>query len=73
MRSGSAEARRHHELREEASCGAEVSPLHENGAAGPGGCQQRRPIPEGDQPEGAFTKNCRQEVMLVQQGFIITE
>lgn len=67
MRSGSAEARRHHELREDSGgCGgAEAAPQQEDGAAGPAGCQQRRPIPEGDQPEGTFTQNCRQEAMLV--------
>lgn len=71
MRSGSAEARRHHELREDASRDADVSPLHKHRAAGPGGCQQRCSIPEGDQPEGAFTKNCRQEAMLVQQRLLL--
>lgn len=70
MRSGSAEARRHHELREDSggSGGAEVAPQQEHRPAGPAGRQQRRSIPEGDQPEGTFTQNYRQEAMLVQLG-----
>ncbi len=67
--SGSAEARRYHELWEDSrSCsGADVASVQEHRAAGPAGCQQRRPIPEGDQPKGTFTQNCTQEAMLVQQ------
>lgn len=71
--SGSAEARRHHELREDTGgCGgAEVAPQQEHGATGPAGCQQRCPIPEGDQSEGTFTQNCRREAMLVQQWLLL--
>ena len=44
-----------------------VGPLQEHRATGTAGCQQCGPIPEGDQPEGTFTQNCRQESMLGHQ------
>lgn len=57
VRSSSAEARRHHELRDDA--GADVASLQERRAAGPAGCQQHRPVPEGEESEGTFTQNCK--------------
>lgn len=61
MRSHSAEAQRHHELWQDpwGCAGAE-----EHRATGSVSCQQRCSIPEGDQPEGAFTQNCKQEDVL---------
>lgn len=58
----SAKSWRHHELWEDTGGGggnAEVASQQEHGAARPASCHQRRPIPEGDQPEGTFTQNCR--------------
>lgn len=69
MGSGSAEARSHHELWEEAGGvrGADVAPLQEHKATWLAGCHQGRPIPEGEKPEGTFTQNCRQVTVLVQR------
>lgn len=60
MRSGSAEARRHHELQQDASSGGEVALLQKHKTTGPTGCQHRT-ISEADESEGTFTQNCRQE------------
>jgi len=62
VRAGSAEAWRHHKLHQDSGAGgAEVSALQEHGAAGAAGRQQRGAVPEGGQPEGTFTQNCRRE------------
>lgn len=62
MRTGSAEAGGHHELRQDSGHGAGAE---EHGAAGAVGRQKCGPVPEGDQPERSFPQNCRQRVVLV--------
>lgn len=62
VRAGPAEARGHHEPRQDSRGGAGAE---EHGAAGAVGCQKSGPIPEGDQPERAFPQNCRRDVVLV--------
>lgn len=62
MRTGSAEARRHHELRQDSRNGAGAE---EHGPTGAVDCNKCRPVPEGDQPEWTFSQNCRQEELLV--------
>lgn len=60
VRTGSAEARRHHELGQDSGDGAGAQ---EHRAAGAVGRQKHRPVPEGDQPERSFPQNCRQKVV----------
>lgn len=60
MRTGSAEARRHHELRQDSGNGAGAG-AEEHGPTGAVDCNKCHPVPEGDQPEWTFPQNCRQE------------
>lgn len=56
MRTGSAEARRHHELRQDSRNGAGAE---EHGSTGAVDCNKCHPVPEGDQLEWTFPQNCR--------------
>lgn len=62
MRTGSAEARGHHKLRQDSGHGAGAE---EHGAAGAVGRQKCPPVPEGDQPERSFPQDCRRKGVSV--------